>query len=379
MRGAGVTWTLVKRSNTQHGVAEIWTARGEGHAQPSGPSPPHRRAPATRAQLTVIAFRNAKGTGVAGAAGGPRRASRRSTCRPSGPASWVFATGNDWDGAVARRPVAGSGPATAVARHRPRRHVLGPVDHGADHHRGSGHDHRRSAHHQPLEPRSGGDPGGQRLTGLRPPQVAVQPRLMASTQTVIARISASSWPGLDLDAVGLADPEPLLRDLGDGVAVALDLVLVVDDVARAPSGRRRRRRRSRSGPGCRPAPCGPSRRRRAALDRDLVAHAELALLDLGHLVAGGVLEHEGVAHPERLAVDLERVVARARPRSSSRRRSTAASRASGSGWARVGIGPPTVSRCHVRGPSVGGDVHLESTPSSLYNTNSIITKTKINK
>src|SRR3954466_4679228 len=37
--------------------------------------------------------------------------------------------------------------------------------------------------------------------------------------------------GLDLDAVGVGDPEPLLGDLGDLVAVALDLVLVVDDVA----------------------------------------------------------------------------------------------------------------------------------------------------
>src|SRR4051794_40688631 len=35
----------------------------------------------------------------------------------------------------------------------------------------------------------------------------------------------------DVDAVGLAHAEPLLGDLRDGVAVALDLVLVVDDVA----------------------------------------------------------------------------------------------------------------------------------------------------
>ena len=36
---------------------------------------------------------------------------------------------------------------------------------------------------------------------------------------------------VDLDAVGVAHAEPLLRDLGDLVAVALDLVLVIDDVA----------------------------------------------------------------------------------------------------------------------------------------------------
>src|SRR4051812_16136017 len=33
----------------------------------------------------------------------------------------------------------------------------------------------------------------------------------------------------DVDAVGVTHAEPLLRDRGDGVAVALDLVLVVDD------------------------------------------------------------------------------------------------------------------------------------------------------
>src|SRR3954470_23426994 len=36
--------------------------------------------------------------------------------------------------------------------------------------------------------------------------------------------------GRDVDPVGLAHTEPLLRDRGHGIAVALDLVLVVDDV-----------------------------------------------------------------------------------------------------------------------------------------------------
>src|SRR6476661_4169632 len=35
----------------------------------------------------------------------------------------------------------------------------------------------------------------------------------------------------DLDAVRVADTEPLLGDLGDLITVAFDLVLVVDDVA----------------------------------------------------------------------------------------------------------------------------------------------------
>ena len=42
----------------------------------------------------------------------------------------------------------------------------------------------------------------------------------------------------------------------------------------------------------------------SALDRDLVADAELALLDPGQLVARGVLEDEGLSNAQRLAVDL---------------------------------------------------------------------------
>jgi hypothetical protein len=50
-------------------------------------------------------------------------------------------------------------------------------------------------------------------------------------QTVTAREQRVVLPGSDLDAVGTANPEPLLRDLGDLLPVTLDLVLVVDDVA----------------------------------------------------------------------------------------------------------------------------------------------------
>jgi hypothetical protein len=52
----------------------------------------------------------------------------------------------------------------------------------------------------------------------------------------------------------------------------------------------------------------PDGRDRASvpLDLHLVAHAELALLELGHLSARGVLEHQRLANAERLAVDTER-------------------------------------------------------------------------
>ena len=105
VKGAGVTWTLVKRSNTQHGVSEIWTARARGRLRNQTVTATPARAGLSGA-LTVLAFRNAKGTGVAGATGAP--SGKPSIYLPAvRAASWVFATGNDWDGATARKPLAG--------------------------------------------------------------------------------------------------------------------------------------------------------------------------------------------------------------------------------------------------------------------------------
>lgn len=103
--GAGLTWALVKRSNTQAGVSEIWTAKAKGKLSKKTITATPARAGFVGA-LTVVAFRNAKGTGVAGAAGAP--SGKPSIYLPAvSAASWVFTVGNDWDGAVARRPVSG--------------------------------------------------------------------------------------------------------------------------------------------------------------------------------------------------------------------------------------------------------------------------------
>jgi len=103
--GAGLAWSLVKRSNTQAGDAEIWSATASGPLTNAvvTATPEQTGYPGS---LTVIAYKNAAGVGIAGAAGAP-------TGEPdiylpgTGMGSWVFAVGNDWDRAVPRTPVPG--------------------------------------------------------------------------------------------------------------------------------------------------------------------------------------------------------------------------------------------------------------------------------
>jgi len=103
--GAGLTWELLVRSNTQAGTAEIWAARASGIL--SGVNVTSRPGFAGfHGSMTVIAFSNAAGTSVVGRAGAP-----------TGPPNiylpgviagdWVFAFGNDWDRATARVPASG--------------------------------------------------------------------------------------------------------------------------------------------------------------------------------------------------------------------------------------------------------------------------------
>jgi hypothetical protein len=104
--GAGLSWTLLERSNTQAGTAEIWSARADGTlssvtvmAQPGVGSSFH-------GSLALIAFTNAAGTSVVGRTGAPSGAPDIAVPGViSG--DWVFAVGNDWDNATARTPVGG--------------------------------------------------------------------------------------------------------------------------------------------------------------------------------------------------------------------------------------------------------------------------------
>lgn len=104
--GAGLTWTLLERSNTQSGTAEIWSARADGSLSGVNVSAVTGVGGNYHGSLTVIAFTNAAGTSVVGRTGAPNGP-------PDIPVpgviagDWVFAVGNDWDNATARTPVSG--------------------------------------------------------------------------------------------------------------------------------------------------------------------------------------------------------------------------------------------------------------------------------
>jgi hypothetical protein len=103
--GAGLTWTLAKRNNTQSGDSEVWWARASGIVS----AKTVQAAPAAagfHGSLTVVAFANAGGIGATAAAGAATGAPDL-TLANTGVGSWVYAVGNDWDSAVAHTPASG--------------------------------------------------------------------------------------------------------------------------------------------------------------------------------------------------------------------------------------------------------------------------------
>jgi phosphodiesterase/alkaline phosphatase D-like protein len=103
--GAGLTWTMVKRSNTQAGDAEIWTATASSTLTnvtvSSSPTTGNKDQ-----SLTVVAFTGSAGVGASATANGATGAPSVSLTT-TGPGSLVFGIGNDWDTATARTPASG--------------------------------------------------------------------------------------------------------------------------------------------------------------------------------------------------------------------------------------------------------------------------------
>ena len=105
--GGGLTWVLVRRTNTQRGSAEIWrafapTARTMTVTATFGLT-------ANASSMTIIAFggvdtTGTNGSGAIGATGSGNGASGAPTASlvTTRANSWVFGVGNDWDNTVAR-------------------------------------------------------------------------------------------------------------------------------------------------------------------------------------------------------------------------------------------------------------------------------------
>jgi hypothetical protein len=98
--GAGLSWTLLKRTNASGGDSEIWSARATG--QLSGASITATQSVAGyNESLTVVAFQGATGTGAvvgANASSGAPAVSLTTTKANS----LVYGVGNDYDNAIAR-------------------------------------------------------------------------------------------------------------------------------------------------------------------------------------------------------------------------------------------------------------------------------------
>jgi Domain of unknown function (DUF4082)/Bacterial Ig-like domain/Bacterial Ig domain len=107
MTGAGLTWTLVKRTNVQRGTAEIW--RAFAVAALANVSVTATLSSSQPASMTVVTFTGMDTTGTNGAGAiGATGTSNAATGAPTGNLvttrnnSWVFAAGDDWDGSTAR-------------------------------------------------------------------------------------------------------------------------------------------------------------------------------------------------------------------------------------------------------------------------------------
>lgn len=103
--GAGLTWRLVNRANSQSGDSEVWTATAP--AVLSSATVTSTEAVSGFSQdLTVIAMEGVSGIGASVAASGPTGAPSTSLTTTAA-TSLVFAVGNDWDTPTPRTLPAG--------------------------------------------------------------------------------------------------------------------------------------------------------------------------------------------------------------------------------------------------------------------------------
>jgi len=110
--GGGLTWVLVKRTNTQAGSAEIWRAFAPSIL--SNITVTATLSQSVQSSITVLSFSGVdtsgtNGSGAIGAIGTANASSGAPTATlvTTRNNSWVFGVGNDYDNAIARTPGSG--------------------------------------------------------------------------------------------------------------------------------------------------------------------------------------------------------------------------------------------------------------------------------
>jgi Bacterial Ig-like domain (group 2)/Bacterial Ig domain len=105
--GGGLTWSLVKRTNTQLGTAEIWKAFAPTIV--ANVTVTATLSQSVAASITVVTFTGADATGTGGS--GAIGATSTNNANPGAPTasllttrnnSWVFGVGGDWDNGIGR-------------------------------------------------------------------------------------------------------------------------------------------------------------------------------------------------------------------------------------------------------------------------------------
>ena len=103
--GAGLTWTLVKRSNSRSGDSEVWQATAASVLSSATVTSTLAKSGYSQ-DLTVVAYEGVVGVGASVAGSGASGAPSLKLTTTAAP-SLVFAVGNDWDNATPRTLPAG--------------------------------------------------------------------------------------------------------------------------------------------------------------------------------------------------------------------------------------------------------------------------------
>lgn len=104
--GSGLIWTLLKRSNTQAGEAEIWATVAPNPLTNATVLVQPKVGTGYHGTLVVVAFSNAAGPGMVNQSAAPSGAPDIYIPGVSA-GNWVFSVGNDYDNAIGRTAVSG--------------------------------------------------------------------------------------------------------------------------------------------------------------------------------------------------------------------------------------------------------------------------------